>query len=85
MCRAHAAAEQHAAQVQEALLSLQHRLHADKARRDKIMTALAAQSQQDSERQQSQQEEEEEDVLPQRTGKPQGTCTVTMDMVGPKL
>ena len=65
-------------------MSLQHRLHANKAQRDKIMTALAAQSQQDSEQQQSQQEEEEEGALPQRTGKPQGTCTVTVDVLGPK-
>lgn len=54
---------------------LQRSLHADKAKRDKIMTALAAQSQQDSEQQESQQEEE--DIQPQRTGKSDGKCGVT--------
>ncbi|KAL3150462.1 hypothetical protein ABBQ32_000288 [Trebouxia sp. C0010 RCD-2024] len=64
--RAHAVAGQQAAKVQEAVSGLQRSLHADKAKRDKIMTALAAQSQQDSEQQESQQEEE--DIQPQRTG-----------------
>lgn len=53
--------------MQEAVSGLQRSLQADKAKRDKIMAALAAQCQQDSEQQQSQQEEE--DVQPQRTGK----------------
>lgn len=69
-CRAHAAAEQQAAQVQEALSALQHSLHTDQIKRDKIMAALTAQSQQDC--WQPPQQGEDESIQPQISGRPQG-------------
>ena len=77
-CRAHAAAEQQASHLQQAVAALQHTLHADKLKYDRIMTALAAQSPQDSDeqlQQQQQQQAEEEDVQQDRRTRLQGKCT----------
>ena len=71
-CRAHAAADQQASHLQQALAGLQHSLHAHKLKYNRIMTALAAQRQQDSNEQQQQQQAEEEDVQQDRRSMLQG-------------
>lgn len=71
-CRAHAAADQQASHLQQDLAALQHTLQADKVKYDRIMTALAAQSQQDDDEQQQRQQVEEEDVWQERQSRPQG-------------